>query len=452
MIRIHRVIPFLLLVALSMSETQAEPAQYDRGSDMHPFTVFMPHGGWCWYQDPRAIVHGNKLFIGSVRGNGDGEAIVGVYDLSAAKQLGSVVVHPRFDRDDHNCPVFYARPDGSVLTVYARHHRDEFHRQRVSDPNDPLAWSDEVRFARNSANPKDRVTYMNLFHLAGDGVLYNFFRCIDFNPTLVRSTDHGRTWGEPIHFFQNEVGGRHRPYPRYASDGKNTIHVSMSDAHPRAFGNGIYHFAFRGGAYYRADGTRIKSLADDGPLRPSEAERIYRGSRTKDKPKGFESVPNTAWTSDIAIDPHGHPHIAYSVYLSNDEHRYRLASWDGSRWVDREIAHAGKCLYPRESSYTGLVTLDPRDPTVVFISSDVDPRTGEDTGGKHEIYRTHAGPDDDVTSIRWDAVTSNSPVRNLRPVILRDGGRRIVLWQRGDFRTFTNYDLDTVGIIEPTAE
>jgi len=442
---------FLALVTL-MTNAQAEPAAYDRNADDHHFTVFMQHGGWCWYQDPRAIVHDDKLFIGSVRGNGDGPAYVGVYDLNADQPVGIAEMNPSFDRDDHNSPVFYARPDGSILAVYARHHRDAFHRQRVSKPGEPLKWSEEKRYKRVSPNPSDNVTYMNLFFLNDEQRLYNFYRGIDFNPTLVTSTDHGQTWSQPIHFFANEVGGRHRPYPRYASNGKDTIYVSISDAHPRAFGNSIYYFQFRDGKYFKADGTEIKSLTNDGPLRPSETEMIYRGAMTREKPAGFESVPNAAWTSDIAVDPHGRPHIAYSVYLSNDDHRYRIASWDGKKWLDREVAYAGRCLYPRESSYTGLIALDPVDPNVVLISTDVDPKTGKDRGGKHEIYRAKIDPADDVSTINWQPVTKNSPVRNIRPMILRDDNRRIILWQRGDFRTFTNYDLDTVGFIEPAGE
>jgi hypothetical protein len=173
---------------------------------------------------------------------------------------------------------------------------------------------------------------------------------------------------------------------------------------------------------------------------------------TSRKLEGFESVPGAAWTSSIAIDQEGHPHIAYSLYLSNDDHRYRLASWDGKSWIDREVAYAGKCLYPRESSYTGLITLDPVDPSVVFISADVNPATGKDSGGKHEIYRTKIEAEDSRKSIKWEAVTSNSHVRNIRPIIVNDGTFRIILWNRGDFRTYTNYQFDTVGFTEPTAK
>lgn len=33
-------------------------------------------------------------------------------------------------------------------------------------------------------------------------------------------------------------------------------------------------------------------------------------------------------------------------------------------------------------------------------------------------------------------------------MILRAGDQRVVLWSRGRHKTFKNYDLDTVGLIE----
>ena len=104
-----------MLVASACSD---EPASYDRAADPHQFTVFMLEGGWCWFQDPRAVIQGDHLFIGAVRGNGSGPATVGVYDLGNQRPLGTVVLHDNFDRDDHNSPVFHVRSDGSVLEVF----------------------------------------------------------------------------------------------------------------------------------------------------------------------------------------------------------------------------------------------------------------------------------------------------------------------------------------------
>ena len=128
-----------------------QTAFYDRSNDKHEFTVFMQEGGWCWYQDPRAIAHREKLFIGAIRGNENGEAQVGIYDLKARKPIGIVTMHSRFDKDDHNSPVFYAGKNGSVLAVYARHGKDLYHHSRVSGTDNPMQWSDESRHLHGSA-------------------------------------------------------------------------------------------------------------------------------------------------------------------------------------------------------------------------------------------------------------------------------------------------------------
>lgn len=69
----------------------------------------------------------------------------------------------------------------------------------------------------------------------------------------------------------------------------------------------------------------------------------------------------------------------------------------------------------------------------------------------HEIYRAWIGPGDDIETIRWEAITKNSPVRNLRPVIVRGDKVRVLAWLRGDFQSYTNYQLDVVGVVEQSS-
>ena len=440
----------VVMASVAQSGNKEKPASYDRANDRHPFTVFMQEGGWCWFQDPRAIIHDGKLFLGAIQGNGTGDALVGVYDLEAKKRLGNVVMHQGYDRDDHNSPVFFVRPDGSILAMYARHGGDFFHLYRISDPDNPLKWSEEKKKVYEHKNKKDKVTYTNLYAMPSEGKLYNFFRMIDYCPTFTTSQDNGETWSKATKLIAEDAEGRQRPYARYAGNGRDTIHISFTDAHPHDIGNSIYYAEFRDGNFYRADGTKIKNLAAEGPLQPGEAELIFKGSgiaRNLKKPRKH-SMPRAAWTSSIVLDEKGHPHIGYTLFLSNTDHRYRIASWDGKKWTDRELAFGGKRLYDAETSYTGLITLDPKDPEVVVISTDVDPSTGKDLGGQHEIYRAKVGSNDDIKTIRWQPITKNSPVKNIRPVILRKDGKRYILWNRGDYQTFRNYQLDTVGIIE----
>jgi rhamnogalacturonyl hydrolase YesR len=420
-----------------------QPAGADAKTAADKVQVFMYNSGWCWFQDPRAIIHNDQLIIGGVAGNGSGEAAVGVYDLKDDAILGRATVHDNFDNDDHNSPVFYARPDGSVLTVYARHSTENKHYYRISDKQDYLEWGEE-----KIAPQEDPVTYMNLFSLKDEGSLYNFYRGIQWNPSFATSKDEGETWSKAKHLIQSEVEGRQRPYPRYTSNNKDTVGISFTDAHPRDFGNSIYYAEFRQGNFYTADGSLIKNLEKDGPLKPSEAEKIFQGGGGGFR-GGELSAEKSAWTSDIAFDEKGYPHVAYSLYLSNTDQRYRIASWNGEKWVDREVAFAGTRLYDKEASYTGLIALDPEEPNHVVISTDVDPSTGEALGGKHQIFRAHISPADSTESIDWERLTHDNPRHNIRPMIVSGDGQKAILWSRGQYNTYVDYYLDTVGIVYP---
>lgn len=404
----------------------------------------MEDAGWCWFQDPRAVIHNSKLVIGGLSGT-NGDVKVSVYDLKNDKDLGTTVLHPRFQKDDHDVPALHVRADGSILAVYARHGNDRIHHYRISDPDDYLKWGEPMKFVHDYPN-SGTVTYMNLYTSKDEGKLYNFFRGIDYNPSVISSTDDGLTWGDPHHLISDEVDGRNRPYPRYVQRDKNTVGISFTDAHPRNFGNSIYYADFRGEAFYKADGTKIKDLKD-GPLTPSESDLVFQGGGKKGPNKKGASAARSAWTSSTAVDADAHPHLGYSLHLSNEDHRYRMAFWNGTKWIDREVAYAGSCLYTNESSYTGLITLDPSDPTRVMISTNVDPTTGKDLGGTHEIYAAQVGPKDNISTIRWNPLTKNSLHRNLRPIIVAGEGYRVALWLSGPWRTFVDYESNVVGRI-----
>jgi len=406
-----------------------------------PVNTLMHNAGWCWFQDPRAVIQNGKLVIGSVAGNGIGDAAVGVYDLENEKLLGRTTLQANFESDDHNSPVFYQRPDGSLLTVYAKHNTEKVHYYRISTDENYLTWGEE-KTIESPAN----VTYMNLYNLSEEDTLYNLYRGIDWNPTYVTSTDGGESWSDQhVHLIQNEVEGYQRPYARYAGNGKDTIGLSFTDAHPRDFGNSIYYAEFRNGNFYKVDGTFIKNLKKDGPLKPSEAEKLFQGGGGKYRGNEL-SAEKSAWTSAVAFDKNGYPHIAYTYYLNNQDQRYRLASWDGKQWHDREIAYAGSRLYEREASYTGLVSVEPNDPSHLVISTNVNPNTGEALNMPHQIFRANVQLNDNTDSIKWEQLTHDPHNENLRPMIVNGEDHNVILWLQGQFNTYTDYYLDAVGI------
>jgi hypothetical protein len=116
------------------------------------------------------------------------------------------------------------------------------------------------------------------------------------------------------------------------------------------------------------------------------------------------------------------------------------------------LAHAGTRLYPAEGDYSGLVALDPADPYTVYISTNVDPDTGDPLisradGRQHwELFRGRTR--DGGASWECTAITSDSREDNLRPIARAvDEQHTMVIWLRGAYRSYTDYDLEVLGLL-----
>ncbi|MFC1757188.1 BNR-4 repeat-containing protein [Planctomycetota bacterium] len=424
-----------------------------------PVITFNDDGGWCWFEDERAIVHNGKLIIGSVAaGSHDatrkGNVEVVSYDLKTA-ELKKRILHPSFEFDDHDSPAFSVLADGHILAMYAKHGRDnKIHFRVTEQPGDISSWKTERTFVPSK---KSRVTYSNLVRFnsgeSGGGRLFNFYRGYDasFKPSWMTSDDNGQSWTAHGLWIDFPAKQRHRPYVKFISNNKDTIHFVFTEGHPRNFNNSLFHAYYRNGAYHRSDGTRVKAVTD-GPITPAEATKIFAGSEN-----------SVAWPCDLHLDDQARPVVAYSVQealaeLPSDrtdvglDHRYRVARWDGDGWQDREVAFAGTRLYKGEDDYTGLICLDPNDTNCVFLSSNVNIQTGApNSSGHYEIYQGKTR--DAGLTWRWTAITESSDVDNLRPIVpISNGDRTILLWLRGRLHTYTDYDLDVVGIVFPAEE
>lgn len=399
---------------------------------------------WCWFQDDRAIVDGDQLIFSGVTSTGNN--IVSSYHLKTGDTLSVTLNRDSLPPDDHNVGVLMIRPDGKYLSVYAGHGVDQWMRYRVSvQPGDIRSWERE-----KLVDVGGRVTYSNVYRLSDPGITYNFHRGIDRNPNYMVSDDDGNTWKYGGRLFTFEG----RPYLRYTSDHRSRIHFITTEEHPRHYNNGIYHAYIEDGQVFRSDGTLVGPLSSTSTsdLTPVDFTAVYEGSG--------DQRADVAWTSDIQLDHNGYPYIAFSVtkdpialgetkntQTGGLDHRYHYARWDGKQWHAYEIAYAGTRLYPGENEYSGLISLHPYNPNVVYISTDADPRTGQPlmSNGqrRREIFRGTTS--NQGKSWKWKAITSNSDEDNIRPIVLEHEGKEFVLWLTGRYTTYKDYQLKVMG-------
>lgn len=442
-------LPFLL-TTLSLFATPVRGTDDVRGSQFFTLTGSpgVPNGGWCWYQDERAVVDtqgpdGPLLLASSVSAGESpehGDIDLLWRNLQTGEQ-GEFELDDQLEQDDHNAAALYIRPDGRYLAVWARHNSDGFTRWRISaNPHDPARWG-PIQKLDNKAG----ATYNNVYFLPddrdGQGRLYNFTRGRNFDPNVQVSHDQGRSWKYAGKLL-TEGGPGDRPYVRYASDGKR-IHLITTDRHPRNYANSIYHGYVQDGVLFDSAGEVVDdSILDAEGKAPAALTTVFRNGSEHG---GVEM--NRAWTVDLELDAEGNPVGIFSARVedSNRDHRFFYARYDGENWHVHEMAQAGGYLYRREDDYTGLAAINPVDTNEVFISSNIDPRTGDATE-KYEIYR--GATSDEGQTWQWQAITEDSTMDNLRPLVPKwDSEKTVLLWLRGEFRTYTDYDTQVVGVV-----
>lgn len=428
--------------------------------------VVKENGGWCWFQSQRAVSRNGKIYFTTISGDDhgpwdSGDLVVTEFDL-AASTTEHVMLHPKFQRDDHSVAGLCVLNDGRLLAVYGKHGGDSLQRWRTTvNGEDIRDWTDE-----QTLDVGARYTYSNVYQLTGEeDRIFNFHRGQGFNPNCTISDDDGATWSYGWRLMQRTgadlvddprytgMDGR-RPYVCYASNGRDAIHFMATDDHPRAYDNSIYHGYYRSGNLYSSGGDLLASPGSgQEPLEPSDFTEVFRGD-----------ADHVAWCCDLRLDRSGNPYMAFSVQVDGAEsrrqrgqggmdHRYYYARWDGKQWNVHPMSHAGTKLYAGEDDYTGLVALDPHDPHTVVISTNADPTTGRplisSADGKRHWEIFQGTTSDAGITWRWNALTRDSTADQLRPVIPElEGGPRIVLWARGSLKSYTDYHLDIVAVAQ----
>lgn len=402
--------------------------------------TFAEDGAWCWFQDERAIVDasapgGPTLLITSTSTRGENDLVH--YNLQTSV-LGRQQLHGGLEPDDHNVGALVQLDDGRYLAAYAAHRREpRFYWRTSVSPHDPTRWTDPSTLELTDAT----VTYTNLHVLRdeeGAERVFNFTRARDRDPNafeLSTPATGGWHWkGWLVH------DPNRRPYLRYTSDGK-VVHFLVTDGHPQTSSNSVHHGVFDGATVRDGRGVVVReSLDQPTSTLPSRLTPVFEGST--------DEVP---WVIDLELDPDDRPYALLSSRRDTELH-YHYARFDGERWFHHPLAHAGTALYEQQPDYSGLAALDPEDPNRVVISTNADPVTGAPLisgadGQRHwELYEGHS---QDGATWSWSPLTHDSTVDNLRPVIPAwEADRRVVLWMRGTYRTYRDWDTQIVGMIQ----
>ncbi|MCH7227082.1 putative Ig domain-containing protein [Haloferula sp. A504] len=417
-----------------------------------------PDGVWTWFNDERSIWHLGKLYTGYVKQNGK----VGISRFDPATLATTHTELSGFTQvDDHNNPSITVLPDNRLMVVYSLHGGSAYRRlSTVTEPASIGDWGPEISTYGTS--------YANTYRLTGESDrIYHFSRAINWDPTLTISDDNGATFGPQIHVI-DRGGGSDRPYPKYTSNGTDRIDLIYTDGHPRNDNNSIYHLHYQGGNFRASDGSIIKSFADL-PLDHDSGERgtqVYTYSAAAWGPEEGPDdwIPNgRGWTWDICYGADGHPVCAFQVQVDNvtgsgwnhDRIYYYYARWTGTEWQRRFVAHGGRGLYSSEDDYGGGMAIDPDNPNVIYISTNAaDPFNLGDlnnvplaTDDRYEIWQ--GTTTDGGLTFSWQPVTVGSTSDNLRPIVPENHGYdRSVVWFRGTYTSYTNYDTEVVGIFE----
>jgi hypothetical protein len=428
------------------------PCEAPSGPPSDKVITFNDNGGWCWYQDERAIVDAKagKLVIGSVGfgGTRDGNIEAVIYDIASGKasqpaKLGNINV------DDHSAPALNIRPDGKYIAVWAGHRVDCNTYYSIYDGS---AWGGQKKFDWSTKGcPWDgdnshMITYSNVWY-ASTGQLFDIARSVSTSPAILSSDDDGSTWSLFGRLSSTPRTGYVAGYYKYWGNNTDRIDFLATEAHPRDNDNNLWHGYVKGGKVYNSAGTVVDdNVGDTNAKDITGYTQVFKTGSTVGSVK-----LDHAWNHDIVRYEDGT--IAFlgqgRVVGSNaddPDKRMIYGRFDGTAWKLTYIAKLGPKLYSSEQDYTGLGSLHPDDPHTIFISTMYDPRDDTTKSSKHEIWQGTTC--DNGATFKWTPVTKGSSVDNLRPIVPKwDAGHTALLWMQGTYRSAQDMTMKIVGMI-----
>jgi hypothetical protein len=367
-----------------------------------------------------------RTFAGWIDWNGN--VIVASYDprLGVSRTYALGAVFP----DDHDAPTILVEPDKRLTAFWSEHNGGEMYSRTTLLPEDIRYWG-PVEDVSSQVSGPDGVTYPNPVLLPAEGNrLYLFWRGADYSADYATRESNGR-WSAARELIS--APGQ-RPYVKVATNGTDLIALAYTDGHPRERITSLYYAAYSHGWLHSASGRRIGRLGD-GPIAAQQGDLIYSGQK-----KGV-----SCWVWDVALDAHERPVVVYATFPPGGNHAYWYATWTGRRWVSHFMTFAGPTISPGtlELQYSGGITLDHSDPSIVYLS--------RKDKGWFEIERWTTA--DGGRGWHHATVVPGRGTDNVRPVVPRraPGGAIDLLWMRGRYNYYTTFRTSIAYLTPPAA-
>lgn len=450
-----RIWPCLLAAAFFASAAQAAPLVHCKAPALIRFTgegTPVPNAGWFWFSGPRLMVEednpdGPQLVMGAVSSGEQGMPHSGniwalTYNLATHKKT-SFALYNRLASDDHAVPVFAGLPDGRILAAYSRHSADPHIFWQLSRVRYDAAQFVPASFYTTPGN----ATYTSLLYLSRPDMVFAFYRSSGKSrfPYFAQLSMSGLDleWGDSRRLLTTGAQDPVQPYLLYASNGKNRIHFIATESSPSNNDNNLLHGFMEvdplGNVSFNTSSGVALRYRGEAPDISQLTPAFLTGSVLQSKRLTH------AFPVDLKLDAAGTPFALITVREDGDSqrHHFVLARYDvvSRQWRNYYVASAGTHLQAGETDYTGLGTIDPVDTRVVYISTPIDPVSGEALA-HYELFRgslTSAG------TWLWQWVTRDSPSDNLRPAAVASDGHTVLVWMRGNYSGIHKWDTQLVG-------
>jgi hypothetical protein len=392
------------------------------------FTSATDNGAWTWYGNPDGVYFEGKYkktYMGWI--SNTGVVSVASYDHATAamatKVMGSMAA------DDHSHPSLLVRPDGRLMVFFSGHDGATMNLYIATNPEDISAFDPLIKVA-----PGVTYCYPNPMWLSAEGDsgrIYLFYRSLGLKPCFSYSDDWGKTWTPTKQYYVNP-DSTPKSYANYCCNGKDEIHMVVEKGHRAGYWP-LYYLKYKNGAFYKADGTLLATMAQL-PIPNTKLDTVMDPQAA--------GCHGSAW--DIALDNTGKPVIAYDQFKDGNNHIYYYVRWTGTTWFKKMLVNSGATM-GAEDGFAGGITLDHETTGNIYMSRQVN--------GMHEIDRWTTA--DGGTT--WDstAITRGSAKKNTRPCVPRghkEFDKLDVIWMYGDYSAFTGTGYNTAVKMYPFNE